>query len=75
MNKTFSLDRFEEDLAVLIDRSGGYFHVLTRFLPSDAREGDLLALRCGKWTILREVTDERREELFDLQESLFGTRK
>ena len=71
MDKTFSLDRFEDDLAVLIDRSGGHFHILKRFLPPESREGDLVALRCGKWMILREETERLQKELFDLQERLF----
>lgn len=71
MDKTFSLDRFEEDLAVLISSDGGHFHVLARFLPPDAREGDVLALKSRRWTILPQETQALREELFDLQESLF----
>ena len=71
MDKTFSIDRFEEDLAVLVSQDGGTFPVLARFLPSDAREGDLVALQAGKWTILRTETEKLRAELFDLQESLF----
>ena len=71
MDRSFSLDRFEEDTAVLIAQDGGIFHVLARFLPTGTREGDLLALRSGQWIILREETDKLRDELFDLQESLF----
>ena len=71
MEKSFSLDRIEEDVAVLIAQDGGCFPVLACKLPTDACEGDLVALRSGQWTILREETDKLREELFDLQESLF----
>lgn len=71
MDRTFSLDRFEDDLAVLIAQDGGRFAVLARFLPTDAREGDLVALRSGRWTILPQETERLRAELFDLQESLF----
>lgn len=71
MDKTFSLDRIEETLAVLIDRNGGVFRVLAHMLPPDAREGDLLALQGGRWTVLPEETAHRRDANFDLQESLF----
>ncbi len=71
MNKTFSLDRIEETLAVLIDRDGGVFHVLAHMLPPDAREGDLLELQGGRWTVLTQETQRRRDANFDLQESLF----
>ena len=71
MNKTFSIDRIDEGLAVLIAEDGGRFRVLARCLPSDAREGDLVALLCGKWTILHEETERMRQALFELQESLF----
>ena len=71
MDKAFSLDRIEEGLAVLIAPDGSVFHVLARFLPPDARDGDLLALQNGTWTILRAQTDALRDELFALQESLF----
>lgn len=71
MDKTFSLDRVEEGVAVLIAQDGASFHVLRKMLPQDTREGDLVALQSGKWTILREETDELQAELFALQESLF----
>lgn len=71
MDRRFSLDRIEEDIAVLIEQGGGTFHVLAGKLPPLARDGDVLALRSGTWTILREETDKLRKEMFDLQESLF----
>ncbi len=71
MDKTFSIDRFEEDLAVLIAQDGGYFPVSAHKLPPDAHEGSLVALQDGRWTVLQEETEELRQSLFDLQESLF----
>jgi hypothetical protein len=71
MDKPFSIDRFEEDLAVLIAQDGGYFPVSAHKLPTGVREGDLVALRDGKWTVLQAETEKQRQSLFDLQESLF----
>ncbi len=71
MDKTFSIDRFENDLAVLIADDGGCFCILRHKLPSDACEGDLVALRAGAWIALREQTETLRTELFLQQESLF----
>lgn len=71
MNTVFSIDRFEASLAVLERQDGTLLHVLRSFLPSDAREGDCISFKAGRWTICAEQTEEVREEFFDLQESLF----
>ena len=71
MDKAFSIDRIEEDVAVLIAQDGAVYPVRAASLPAEAREGDVVSLQSGRWTVLREETEKRRQELFDLQESLF----
>ena len=71
MDKTYSLDRIEDIVAVLIAQDGCRYSVLSQKLPPDVREGDVLALRSGVWTILHAETERLRAELFELQESLF----
>ncbi len=71
MDKPFSIDRIEEDIAVLAARDGRIFSVLARFLPPHAREGDLIALQGGKWAVLCNETEKTRKALFDMQENLF----
>ena len=71
MDRMFSIDRFEGELAVLEQEDGRLLHVLRSFLPDTAREGDRIAYQNGAWTILQSETEQLRDELFDLQESLF----
>lgn len=71
MNKVFAIDRFEADLAVLEQEDGVHLCVLRAFLPPDAREGERIAFCAGHWEVRKAGTGALRDELFDLQESLF----
>ena len=71
MNRTFSIDRFEADLAVLEAQDGALVRIVRRFLPAEAREGDVIALQNGAWVVLHEETERLRAELFAMQEDLF----
>ena len=71
MNRIFSIDRFERQIAALLPQDGAPVHVLRAKLPAGAREGDCVAFQDGAWRLLPEQTKQLREELFALQESLF----
>ena len=71
MNTVFSIDRFEEALAVLERQDGTCVHILRGFLPPEAREGDCLSFNAGRWMVRPSQTETLRDEIFDLQESLF----
>ena len=70
MNK-WSIDRFEEHLAVLLSDTEESFTVLRSALPPEAKEGEIVGFSDGRWVLLPEETERLRRELFSLQESLF----
>ncbi|MEG1774271.1 MAG: 3H domain-containing protein, partial [Oscillospiraceae bacterium] len=56
----WSLDRFEGDFAVCIAEDQRVCSLPRAELPDQAREGDLLELRDGRWMLNRAETDARR---------------
>ena len=56
------IDRFEGGYAVL-ETETGMVTLLREELPENAKEGDVLVLRGGKYTVNRQKTAERRRKL------------
>lgn len=71
----YAIDRFESDKAVLEDEDGICFTVDKTLLPSDAMQGDVLALRDGRYCRDRAETDARRDKLYRLEQLLRGKSK
>ena len=67
----YTIDRIEEGIAVCERSDGMRLHVLFSALPDGTREGSILTFDNGHWTLLADETARVRQELFDLQESLF----
>lgn len=71
----YSLDRFEEDFAVLQDDGGGDCVVPRAALPAGAAPGSVYTREESGW---REAPDEgarRRRQVADLQARLLARRK
>jgi len=64
------IDRFEGDLAVL-EIDGSIKHVPRYEIPEAAREGDILILWRGVWTIDKGSTRNRKKEITALGEELW----
>ena len=76
-NKTFmkklTIDRIEENTAVCEKDSGEMINIRLSELPDGAKEGDIIHIyKDGSMKISEKETDDRKQELFDLQESLFN---
>lgn len=56
------IDRFEGEYAVL-ETENGMKNVPRDMLPEEAREGDVLELQNGKYTINKKAAEKRRREL------------
>ena len=56
------IDRFEEKYAVL-ETENGMKNVLRDMLPEEAREGDVVELKNGAYTINKKAAEKRRREL------------
>ncbi|MBQ2780752.1 MAG: DUF3006 domain-containing protein [Clostridia bacterium] len=64
---SFSVDRIEGDLAVLEDENGVLQTVPLMQLPLDTREGSVLRLENGVWTLDADEAARRRAEALRLQ--------
>lgn len=69
--KTYTIDRFEEDKAVLEDEKGDMTIVDRDQLPASAKEGDLLVEREGQFLVDAQKTADRRKEIQAKFDSLF----
>lgn len=56
------IDRFEGEYAVL-ETDSGMKNVLRDILPEEAREGDVVELKNGAYTINKKAAEKRRREL------------
>lgn len=66
----FSIDRFEGDVAVLIDENEGVVHARRDVLPPDVQCGDMLRLVDGNYVSDTDATAIRREAILRLQAKL-----
>lgn len=63
-NEEFSLDRFEENRAILENRkTNEMIEVDSNRIPKDAKEGDILKFVDNEFKIDRELTNQKREEI------------
>ena len=64
------IDRFEGETAV-IETDGGMIEINVSELPENAREGDVLVLENGRYTVDPEATEQRRKNASDRLRRLF----
>ena len=67
---TYTIDRFEEELAVLEGEDGACVCVARALLPAEAAESDVVRFENGVYTLDRPETDARREQVLSLQKRL-----
>lgn len=61
----YSIDRFEENFAVLIaDEDGSRSIVERKMIPAEAEEGSLLLMQNGTYIYDADETARRRKEFF-----------
>lgn len=70
----YSIDRFEEDYAVL-EHDGECFAFLRSSLPENAAEGDLLEWSDEHWHVLHQETDSRRKWLAERRRRMLEGKK
>lgn len=66
-----SVDRIEGDYAVLEDDDEGRFDILMSELPQGCKEGDIIDLTDGVFTVDAVETEKRRKRISDLSKKLF----
>ncbi len=61
------IDRFEENLAVLLDRKGQEINFPEKYLPKEAKEGDIIKF---EFSINRRLTKKRTKGIKQLIKKL-----
>lgn len=67
----YSIDRFEENIAVLIDENEAIQHISKELLPQEAKEGDILLFDGETYQLDKDATAVRKEEVCSLIDQLF----
>ena len=71
----YSIDRFEDTVAVLQDDDGKNHNVQRSLLPSGASQGDVLSYDGKHYYLDPEETKRRREDIRRLQNKLRKNKK
>ena len=69
-----SVDRFEGDLAVLVDEDGNAHNVARTLLPAQVKVGTMLRKMNGEYLLDDTAERTRREQILQLQQKLRGKR-
>ena len=69
--KNYSIDRIEENIALLIDDDGKKIEIEVQQLPEGIREGDVLKSENGEYLSDEEETKRRKERILSLRNKLF----
>lgn len=69
--KRFTVDRIEEDKAVLECENGDCVTLELKSLPKNIKEGDVLCFEENSYFLDKEETEKRRQKIKSLMDSLF----
>ncbi|MCL2086631.1 MAG: DUF3006 domain-containing protein [Oscillospiraceae bacterium] len=64
------IERFENNIA-LLEKDGVIVKVKRNLIPKTAKEGDLLIITNGIYTVDKQATQKRREEVLERTRKLF----
>ncbi len=70
--KYVSVDRLEGEFAICIDDDEKTHKINIKKLPKGVKEGDVLKVLKNGYELDEKETKKRREEIFSLQEEIFG---
>ena len=69
--KRFTVDRIENDKAVLKCENGECVTLEVKSLPKNIKEGDVLCFEENSYFLDKEETEKRRQKIKSLMDSLF----
>ncbi|MGN1433300.1 MAG: DUF3006 domain-containing protein [Ruminococcus sp.] len=69
--KKFTVDRIEEDKAVLECENGDCVTLEVKSLPKNIKEGDVLCFEENSYFLDEDETEKRRQKIKNLMDSLF----
>ena len=71
-NSTFSIDRFEENIAICENlESGEFLNILISSLPKNSKEGSIIKYENGKYILDIKATENKKQEVKNLVDNLF----
>lgn len=71
MESIYIIDRFEGEFAVCERKDEQMIQIAKKELPEQAKEGDILICKDGKYTIDYQKTRDRKKEIEDLTKDLW----
>ena len=71
----YTVDRIEDGIVTCEDGSENHINIQISLLPDGVKEGDIIEVCDGKFTVCKEETEERRKKMANLQKSIFTKRK
>ena len=71
MKEYWSIDRFEEDVAIALNDQGDELQLSTKELPKNCKEGDVLYYDGTSYQIDGKETIDRKDEVLSLFDDLF----
>lgn len=69
--KRFTIDRIEENKAILECENGEFVTLELSSLPKNIKEGDILNFDAGSYFLNADETEKRKEKIKNLMSSLF----
>ena len=69
--KRFTVDRIEEDKAILECENGDCVTLELKSLPKNIKEGDVLCFEENSYFLDKDETEKRRQKIKILMDSLF----
>lgn len=72
---TYTLDRVEGPVALLIDHRGGIVEIPAGLLPEGCRDGAVLHRLDGRWVGDRDAEEKRRDQMRSRLEKLLSKNK
>ena len=69
--KRFTVDRIEEDKAVLECENGDCVTLEVKSLPKNIKEGDVFCFEVNSYFLDKEEPEKRRQKIKSLMDSLF----
>lgn len=69
--KKFTVDRIEEDKAVLECENSDFVTLEVKTLPKNIKEGDVLCFEENSYFLDKDETEKRRQKIKSLMDSLF----
>lgn len=71
----YTVDRIEDGIVTCEDDNENYINIELSLLHDDVKEGDIIEVCDGNFTVCKEETEERRKKMAKLQKSIFTKRK